>query len=321
MKSLNIKNAQIVNFNEQSNLDYQVYLKENNFYNEKYLGKDMVYVASLINNIDITFDYLVTLNSKVDIDLNYQVIAKLLITDSSMNKKYFEKDFNLTNKEKLNLKNNLSQTINKKISIDYNYYNSIANTFKTNYGINCESMLMVYMNIEKESSNDNIKLLNNNTKLSINIPLSEKSVDIALDYKDIDKQSYVTKNNGLSIVNIYFFIGGLIVIVFSSLFLVRFINLLLKLKNRRNKYDKYIANILKNYDRMIIETKNMPSFDNKTIIKVKDFLELIDVRDNLKIPILYCQISNHNKCAFYIINGDIIYLKIIKAIDLEVKDD
>ena len=44
--ALYFQDAKTVSYSEKSNIDYVVYLKKNNFYEDDYLGKDMLYVAS-----------------------------------------------------------------------------------------------------------------------------------------------------------------------------------------------------------------------------------------------------------------------------------
>ena len=44
-----------INYTEKETIDYKVYLKENDFYTEKYLGKDKAYIASLIDYIDLEY--------------------------------------------------------------------------------------------------------------------------------------------------------------------------------------------------------------------------------------------------------------------------
>ena len=44
-------------YNEKSNLDYKVYLKENPYFDEPYLGKGNQYIATLIDYVDVTFNY------------------------------------------------------------------------------------------------------------------------------------------------------------------------------------------------------------------------------------------------------------------------
>ena len=53
-----------INYTEDSSVDYKVYLKDNTFYDEEYLGKDQVYVASLIENVVADFVYELDMKAK-----------------------------------------------------------------------------------------------------------------------------------------------------------------------------------------------------------------------------------------------------------------
>ena len=89
IKSLNFETEKVIKYNEKSNLDYKVYLIKNDFYEQEYLEKDMLYVASLIDKILIDFDYKFESEDKEDIDFTYSVLAKLSINNSSNTKSYF----------------------------------------------------------------------------------------------------------------------------------------------------------------------------------------------------------------------------------------
>ena len=73
----------VVNYNETGDIDYKVYLKDNSFYNDKYLGKDMQYVASLIDKININYKFNMKSDNNLNYDYKYNIKADLLITDWS----------------------------------------------------------------------------------------------------------------------------------------------------------------------------------------------------------------------------------------------
>ena len=88
-------------------------------------------------------------------------------------------------------------------------------------------------------------------------------------------------------------------------------------KTKKTNYDKYITKILNEYDRLIVETTTGPNIQNKSIVKINRFNELLDVRDNLKLPIKYYVISEHQKCQFYIDHEEELYILTIKEVDIE----
>ena len=67
-RSFAILGEQNITYQENSNLDYKVYLKKNDFYENEYLDKNMVYVASLIDKIAVKFDYIFKIDKKSNID-------------------------------------------------------------------------------------------------------------------------------------------------------------------------------------------------------------------------------------------------------------
>ena len=103
--------------------------------------------------------------------------------------------------------------------------------------------------------------------------------------------------------------------IFSCFFLVSIIKSLVSLIRVKSAYDKYVDKLLKNYDRLIVETKTDFDMSNYNVTSVKSFTELLDVRDNLKLPIVYYNIIEHKKGIFYIKNNKDVYSLIVKEID------
>ena len=91
------------------------------------------------------------------------------------------------------------------------------------------------------------------------------------------------------------------------------------LKKHRSPYDKYISKLLNEYDRLIVETTTKPNIMDKNIVEIKDFKELLDVRDNLNLPIKYHVISKDEKCEFYITHEEEVYIYTVKKVDVENK--
>jgi len=327
LKAFVLEEAREIKYSEHSNLDYKVNLRENNFYEEKYLPKDMVYVANLIDKIRIDFSYKFSIAEKIDLEFKYDLVGKLLIQDNALENTYFEKEYTLISEKSVPLKDGIEQKINESVDIDYVKYNELANSFKTSYGLNTKSRFVVYFRLKKKDSNSlGQKLLINDSSsgMIVSIPLSEKSVNITLDYKDINNDSKVLDNSRVIVDNIIYLIISIIAIILSLVFMVKFIRLISLGIVKRNKYDKYISKLLNEYDRLIVETTSPPiksDADKDKIINILKFTELLDVRDNLKLPIMYYVVAEHQKCHFYINSGDKIYLLTIKNVDLEVKNE
>ena len=224
-KSLQFENEKIVKYSEKSNLDYKVYLKKNEFYEEEYLGKDMLYVASLIDKLVVDFDYSFKSDDKENLDFTYTIVAKLSIENQTGTKSYFEKSYTLLNNKTVNMENSNSQNIKEQISVDYPYYNTLANSFKNQYGVDADSKLTIYMLINKKNTENSNYILDSSNVMNIVVPLSERSVDIKMDYKDINETSNIIKKQSMTI-------NDYIPLAMSGIFIL--LSLIMMIKGIRN---------------------------------------------------------------------------------------
>lgn len=316
-KSIDVLDSESISYQENSDLDYKVYLKKNNFYDADYLGKDMMYIANLIDKIVIDFKYFFNIDQAADIKFSYDVIAKLSIIDDVEKKIYYEKNFDLLSNKEYRMINKTSYDITEKVTIDYDYYNSLANNFRKSYGVNAVSNLVIYLKINKINGENTGFKLNNDSEMSLSIPLSKKSINIEMQYNKINKSSYLTKEKSISLNSTFLMLLAVICLIFGFIFVVKVFKLLFMLFPKKSIYDKYINKIITEYDRLIVENFTAPKLDNANVISIKSFEELLDVRDNLKLPILYYCVSKHIKCYFYIRHDNDIYLMTVKAVDLE----
>ena len=316
-RSLSTGHKDQITYQEKSHLDYKVYLKKNDFYETKYLEKDMVYVASLIDKVDVDISYLFNIDRKSDVKFSYDIVGKLSITDNDGTNVFFEKEYQLMKAKTINMKDSRQQPINERISINYDYYNNLANKFRSDYGIDTKSNLIVYFKVNQKGEENSDYKLDNNSTMSITIPLSEKAVNIKMDYKEINKNSQLFDETAIVIKNYVYAGVSLFLVVVLAIFIGPFIKLLLNLKVKKSSYDKFINKLLNEYDRLIVETTTAPQIENNNVIKINTFNELLDVRDNLSLPIKYYVVNEHQKCNFYINHNDELYLLVIKAVDLE----
>ena len=314
--SIKFENQDIIDYKETGALDYKVHLKPNDYYETDTLNKDMLYVASLIDSIDTTFNYDFKIDENVDMDFTYNILGRLQITDDTGENIYLEKKYDLVENKKLKLDSNNHVSINEKLNIDYNMYNNIASGFKATYALASKSNLIITLQIVKNSDNKDVYVNGSTTVQTMTIPLSEKSVNIKLDYNDISKDSTVITQKDVQLRNTAGILSGIILVLISLHFLLRIIKSVESHKRKLNKYDKFVNKILKEYDRLIVETETLIDFDKYEKKKKKKFEELLDARDNLKSPINYYVKKKKEKSYFYIVS-DRVYFYEISGEDLE----
>lgn len=304
-------------YQEKSNIDYSVCLNDNDFYEEKCLSKNMSYIASLIKDISLDFNYqFITNKETLNQPFEYEILAKLVIANNDTNTNYYEKKYTLVEKTSNEVKKiDKYYTLNKKINIDYNTYNEIANRFKSQYGIDTNSYLEIYLITYNKSSSQ--YTIPSSSVTSLQIPLSQKAIQINLNAKELNtKQNQLVTRNQFLLSNIIYLILGTLCILFSIIYILTVIKMSSILGKKKNEYDKYLSKILKEYDRLIVETSTYPKIEDYHLLKINSFNELLDVRDNLRLPIMYYNVTPHQKSHFYIIQEKNIYLYTLKLVDL-----
>ena len=213
------------------------------------------------------------------------------------------------------------QNIHEQIKIDYPYYNVLANSFKNQYGLDAESKLTVYMLVNKKNTENSNFVMDNDSVMNIAIPLSERSIDISLDYKEINETRNIVEKQNIAFKNIVMFGISIVLIIISLFMLIIAMRCFNKLLRKKSAYDKYVGKILKEYDRLIAESTTLMSFEGKEVININKFTELLDIHDNLQKPIMYYSVIEHESCYFYINNDNVIYMLMINKADLEERND
>lgn len=319
-KAYQFSDGETINYKESYNLDYKVNLKPNEFYETPSLGMNMTYVASIIDTIDINYNYKFDIDKASSVKFTYYTYAVLDITDKNGNS-YLSKNYQLEQPQEINIKSGTQAKINKKVSIDYGYYNSLANQFRSRYGINTESKLKVYLKIMKTNENKDLSInFTEGEPFALEIPLSEKSVNININYNAVNDNNEVISRPAYSMTNKNDLVSSICFIVLSLYALICMVRFLIKIQVKKSDYDRIIEKLLREYDRLIVNTSSKPNLHSNKLVKVKEFNELLDVRDTLQLPIMYYEVTKHQKCYFYINQNDMVYLLTLKAIDLENKE-
>ena len=296
-----------INYKEINSIDYKVYLNDNEFYDKDYLDMNKAYVASLIKYIDINFNYKFNIEEITNMDFDYKIIGELVIENSNNSKRYFEKTYTLLDDKNIKLQNDNKIEIDENLQIDYDYYNKLVNNFRSTYGVDTNNYLNVYLEvISKTNDYLNYKIKETN-KIPIKIPLSERAIEINFDSndKEVLKQVIPTGKMVFDFDYLMFTIVFLLISIIFFLELIKYLSLGFK---RLTPYDKYVKKILKEYDRLIVEVKTKINLSKYNVLDVKEFSELLDVRDNLKVPIIYLNIIKHEEGIFYIKDNKDVYL-------------
>ena len=316
-KSIFIQDEKNIFYEEHGTPNYKVFLKNNDYYEKKYLDEGMSYIASIIDYISIDYNY----NFKSDVLLNgeysYKIVADLEIVNADNKSLFYTKKYDLLDEKKFEINNEKEYSIKEKVKIDYEHYNSLANNFKSSYGVDTESRLKVYMELSRkidEDSGYNSKM-NGTGKINLVIPLSEKAINIETETLKIENINFILTPSDYKVDDIKYLILSLLFLILAVASFFIMVKSIWTIQYKSSDYDKKLKKILKQYDRLIVNTNTMPDFENSNITKVDSFFELLDARDNLHRPIFYYEVTPHQKCYFFVKHDNDLILYTLKNID------
>ena len=316
-KSIVIQEAKNVSYEEHGNTDYKVFLKDNIYYEDKYLDKNMSYIANLIDYISVDYNYNFKADTLFDGEYSYKIRADLEILNAENKTLFFTKKYDLIKEKTFTIENQNEYNIVENIKIDYDHYNSLANGFKSSYGVDTESNLIIYLDIYRNIDQNSINNPNINGKgtIKLTIPLSEKAINIKMDSMEINNKNVITSLDDYYLEDIKYLIIGIISLIVSLYLFIKIVKRLSRLSISPTDYDKTLKKILNQYDRLIVTTSSMPNLEKNNIIKLKEFVELLDAKDNLHKPIFFIEVTPHQKAYFFIQDDDKIILFTLKNID------
>lgn len=299
-------------YKESGTVDYKVNLNENEYYDGDFDAQDRTYVANLIDTINVHFDYSFTTTQNQNVNLNYDTKGYLVIKDGSSDSVFLEKEYDLKKAANKKQENTSKSTISEDVLIDYSYYNTLASEFKTEYGVDTKSYLRVELLVEKQATGMELE----DAEVYVDIPLSERSISMTDHEIEVDTTNQgdeQQKERSSRYILGFIIIGIIIVFIVVKLAIVVF-----QIATHKSQYQREVKQLLREYDRLIVETDKQPTVQGKNLILLKEFKELLDVRDNFKVPIMYCELVKDQKSAFYIAKDDDLYLYVLE--DTEGKE-
>lgn len=299
--SLKESDEEIIFYNEKFNLDYKVWLKDNEFYSDKYIGEDYNVIASSIDTIEFDFNYLLNFSNHIQ-GISYYTINSHIIAyqnGDSSKRKIWDYKKNIKDKTITNYDVDTLNVLSKdNFKINYQEYKKLMDSYSNNYAVTLTGVLLIEIDIK---SNLNYEKFHNEINLDkrtikIEIPLTEQIVEITKKIPDNNEQTLIEKQeiniNYLKLsLSVFCFIGGLILIIYLS-------KILIQILGYDSKYVRKLHSILKNYNSIIVTVKKIELNSNEKIMYVEEFEELLDAQSELRVPILYCNIHPNKESLF-----------------------
>lgn len=293
--ALGIERTGLTEYNVAGEIDYKVYLKDNDYYEEKFLNSGMQYIANLISVIRVDFDYGLEADEDIDAHYTYDIIATTKATDkANASKVLYERTDTLKTGELQKAKNGTIR-FSDNVDIDYAKYSDYLKNFRNDFGIAANCLLDLKMVVKIDGA------IKTEDTLSLNIPLSDQTLDIAIDTKAINRTEHLgEEQQSVYVKNLPLLIVGAVVAVVSLVIIIVTIYYYATRYNG-DLYEKALHKILIENDTFIVNATET-IHELPTSIRVESFKELLDAAQAENAPVIFLEVIPSEK-AYFIVNG------------------
>jgi len=319
---VNSNKSYYVTYDEKSNIDYKVYLKENDFFDDEYLKSNRQYIANLIDHITANFEYNLSLDEKnVDYKYSYRIEANVDVRSKGTNYSLYNTTEELISKKK-DITSSDDVRINESVNIDYNHYNDLIKKFVDFYELDdIVSTLNINMYVNVVGSCEDFEENNEQESvMTLSIPLTTKTVAIDISNDLIDNENSVMQCKKTNGYNSFFIIMGVAFVICDLVLIVCVVRYEIKTRTAENIYEKELKKILNNYSSYIQKLNNDFDFKGYQLLKIDTFTDLLEIRDTVRQPILMKE-NNDKTGAYFVIpsNSKILYVYRLKVSDIKKK--
>ena len=314
-----------IRYAEEGDVKYSVTLKNNEIFDDAVLGEDNMYVASLVDKVDMTFSYKLFMEQAAKYNYSYSADAHIVIKDSATKKLIYKGRLNaetpeLLPEETVSIEEpKQSLSFRKNLSVDYAQYNERAKAIVDALslkGVTCT--LEVAMNIDVKGSVESAEKDKENTyKFSLEMPLNVDKVSFA------KASSIPTGESKIIITNegkarTVFLILTIVFLVLSVLFALVFVAFIFLTRNTDINYNIKVNRVVSNYKSYIQKIVNPFDRTGYQLLVLDEFSELLEIRDTIQSPILMNE-NEDKTCTTFMIptNTKLLYIFEIKVADYD----
>ena len=294
-----------IGYTESGSIDYNVFLKNNEFFEEGHLGKDQSYVASLIDKIVADYSYEIDMDTDdVNYKYSYTITSRLEIIDNTSKGAIFKPEKELVSVQNKSQSSSNKLRINEIVVINYDEYNSLASSFVETYDLtNTTSNIVVTLNVDVLSDCNAFSGSSVDTYTSeLRIPLTTKTVNIEMTSAVPDAEAKMiacTRGAGFEA----FKTTAIVLAVIEVLLILAMVAFIYLTRNDEITYATRVKKIMSQYKSYIQKINNMFDASGYQKILVDTFDEMLEIRDTIQAPILMFE-NEEKTCTKFLIPTD-----------------
>ena len=303
--SVQLESEYYIGYTERGSVNYNVFLKENEFFEEDHLGQNQSYVASLIDRIIADFSYEIDMDADdVNYRYSYTIKSRLEIIDNTSKVAIFNPEYELVNVQNQAQSSSDRLRINEIVVINYDEYNDLANKFLSTYELkSMTSNIVVTLEVDVLSDCEAFSGSAVETYTSeLRIPLTTKTVNIKMTSAVPDAEAKMiacTRGAGSEA----FKTSAIVIGVLDALVILVLVAFICLTRTPDITYTARVKKIIANYKSYIQKINNMFETGGYQVIMVDTFDEMLEIRDTIQAPILMNENADKT-CTKFIIPTD-----------------
>lgn len=297
----------VITYNVKDNIDYVVTLKDNQFYTNEEANEDNFYITSLMDTLQVKFQYELVGNRFFSSDYSYNVVLQL--TSKNNDEVIWKYEEEVLSKIDESVSDVMKVSIDDSVNVDVSHLYNKAKEFYdlTGYGVD----LKIYVNISSDLKVSNYdEGIKDNQSLLISFPLTEKIVSIEKSVDNSVNKKVLHQYEVDEKFNTYLFIVSILLIISLIPLTIRSYISLFNLTNL-DDYNRKLKKLKRKYTYLIGDYVDKPDFKKKEIIEVVDFRELVSICNEKDLLVNVFEKEKGRECWFYVIDKKDVYLYIL----------
>ena len=156
LKSSNIVEDVLVSYNTDSNIDYKVFIFENDYIKEKYMEQGKTYITDLVDNIDLTFNYKLSSSKKLESSYKYTVVANVFAKYKTTGQELWKEEIPLVEEQELLASDEKNMDISINTKLPFKTINDKVENFKVKFNIPITAYVDVALKIVDTQTGEEI---------------------------------------------------------------------------------------------------------------------------------------------------------------------
>lgn len=298
-----------LSYNIQQSVNTQPHYKQTSFFSKTPDATNTAFITGITDAIEAQFNYTFTTDETTDLSYRHQTIASIRAlygtdrgTEGAMST-VWSKQFVLS-EPVVGKRSDRTLSLNPIVRIPFAEYKKQMEQFRNTFSTPTTGEMIVTHTVQLTGNVNGAQI--KETKIStVSAPLDQQVYELTSQFEKTTKKEVIPENKKAS--------GSLV----SKLELPAAIALIVaglactiygfRKQKIKSPHQRELEKIYRYHDGIIIRAKHPPELENKNIVNIKSFDDMLNLEEELKTPIIASKISDYTT-HFFITRDDIVYV-------------